>query len=194
MKLLRVQHPGTEYGMYISYDDGASWKPFQQNLPVVPITDLTIKENDLIVATQGRAFWAIDDLSTVQGMNEDVLKKPLHVFAIEPAYRLSGDRASFGTVRNAGTNPPAGVVVNYYAKAVDDSTKAAFTILDSTRREIRTYTSDAKEAAKKMEVVKGMNTATWNLRYPESETIEGMILWNGNPGGIIAAPHNEDAA
>ncbi|HNL65999.1 MAG TPA: hypothetical protein PKL81_12945, partial [Ferruginibacter sp.] len=57
---------GTEYGMYISYDDGANWKPFQLNLPVVPITDLTIKENDLIVATQGRSFWVLDDLTVVQ--------------------------------------------------------------------------------------------------------------------------------
>ena len=53
---------GTEYGMYISYDDGLNWKSFQLNLPMVPITDLTIKENDLIVATQGRAFWVLDDL------------------------------------------------------------------------------------------------------------------------------------
>lgn len=59
-------YAGTEYGMYISYDDGGSWKPFQLNLPMVPITDLTIKENDLIVATQGRSFWVLDDLTVVQ--------------------------------------------------------------------------------------------------------------------------------
>jgi hypothetical protein len=54
-------YAGTEYGIYMSYDDGANWKKMQFNLPVVPITDLTIKENDLIIATQGRAFWVIDD-------------------------------------------------------------------------------------------------------------------------------------
>jgi hypothetical protein len=181
-------YAGTEYGMYISYNDGVSWKPFQQNLPIVPITDLTIKENDLIVATQGRAFWVIDDLSMVQGMTADVQNKPLHVFSVEPAYRVSGGGASFGTPRNAGNNPPVGVVINYYAKEVIDSTKAAFTIMDKDHKEIRTYTTDAKEANKKIEITKGMNTAVWNLRYPESEPIEGMILWNGNPGGIVAPP------
>ncbi|HVG17387.1 MAG TPA: hypothetical protein VM935_20605 [Chitinophagaceae bacterium] len=182
-------YAGTEYGMYISYNDGAEWKPFQQNLPVVPITDLTIKENDLIVATQGRAFWAIDDLSMVQGMNSEILNKSLHVFTIEPAYRLAGgERPSFGTLRNVGSNPPTGVVINYYAKAIDDSAKASVTIMDAARKEIRTYTTDAKEPAKKIELTNGMNAAVWNLRYPESEPIEGMILWNGNPSGIVAPP------
>ena len=182
-------YAGTEYGMYISYDDGANWKPFQQNLPVVPITDLTIKENDLIVATQGRAFWAIDDLSMVQGMNADVLNKPLHIFPVEPAYRLqTGGGGGFGVARNAGSNPPSGVVVNYFARDITDSTKASFTVLDAAHKEIKTFTTDAKEATKKIDITKGMNTAVWNLRYPESEPIEGMILWNGNPGGIVAPP------
>lgn len=181
-------YAGTEYGMYISYDDGITWKTFQQNLPVVPITDLTIKENDLIVATQGRAFWAIDDLSMVQGMTADVLNKPLHLFSVEPAYRLNSGGPSFGVPKNAGANPPAGVVMNYYAKDVDDSTKASLTIMDAARKEIKTFTTEAKEATKKIEITKGMNTVVWNLRYPESEPIEGMILWNGNPGGIVAPP------
>ena len=66
---------GTEYGMYISYDYGENWKPFQLNLPLVPITDLTIKNNDLVVATQGRAFWILDDLSVVQNVEKNITKK-----------------------------------------------------------------------------------------------------------------------
>lgn len=186
-------YAGTEYGMYISYDDGATWKPFQQNLPVVPITDLTIKENDLIVATQGRAFYVIDDLSTVQNMNSGVANKPLYVFPVEPVYRMTsgGERGSFGgTPRNVGTNPPTGVVLNYFVKNADDSTKATLTVMDASHKEIKSFTRDAKEANKKFDVNKGMNQALWNLRYAESEPIEGMILWNGNPGGIVAAPGN----
>ncbi len=57
---------GTETGMYISYNDGASWQSFQKNLPIVPITDLTIKEGNLIAATQGRSFWIIDDLTVIR--------------------------------------------------------------------------------------------------------------------------------
>jgi photosystem II stability/assembly factor-like uncharacterized protein len=180
-------YAGTEYGMYISYNDGASWKPFQQNLPIVPITDLTIKENDLIVATQGRAFWAIDDLTVVQQMNNDISNKSLHLFGVDPAYRMQGS-FSFGIPRNAGTNAPMGVVLNYYAKDVTDSSKASLTILDKDRKEIRTFTTDAKEQNNKIDISKGMNQAVWNLRYPESERIEGMILWNGVPSGIVAPP------
>src|SRR6185436_7629040 len=93
-------YAGTEYGMYISYDDGASWKKFQLNLPVVPVTDLTIKNNDLIVATQGRAFWAIDNLSIVQQMNPEITNKNLYVFNSGDVWRMQGSPfANFGTNR-----------------------------------------------------------------------------------------------
>ncbi len=184
-------YAGTEFGMYISYDDGASWKPFQLNLPVVPITDLTIKNNDMIVATQGRSFWIIDDLTMVQEMNSSIAAKDLHLFPVDSTWRMQGRGFSFGgTPRNAGTNAPIGAVINFYAKNADDSTKASLIILDKDHKVIRTFTTDAKEPAKKIEVAKGMNQAVWNLRYPESETIEGMILWNGVPAGIVAPPGN----
>ncbi|HEY6064187.1 MAG TPA: hypothetical protein VIV35_11290, partial [Chitinophagaceae bacterium] len=183
-------YAGTEYGMYISYDDGANWKKFQLNLPVVPITDLTIKDNDLIVATQGRAFWVLDDLSVIQQMNQDITKKNLHAFAVNPAWRIAGSSftPNFGAPRNAGTNPPNGAVINYFVKDIKDSTRASVTVMDKNKKEIRTYSTDAKEAKDKMEIVKGMNQFVWNLQYPEAERIEGMILWNGVPGSIVAPP------
>jgi photosystem II stability/assembly factor-like uncharacterized protein len=180
-------YAGTEYGMYISYDDGSSWKKFQLNLPVVPITDLTIKNNDLIVATQGRAFWAIDNLSVVQQMNPDISKKNLHVFNSGDIWRsqISGF-GNFGTNRNAGTNPPAGAVINYYVRDVNDSTKASLLFMDRNKKEIKKFSTDSKE--NKLDINKGMNQFVWNLQYPEAERIEGMILWNGVPGGVLAAP------
>jgi hypothetical protein len=182
-------YAGTEFGMYISYNDGRSWKPFQLNLPVVPITDLATKNNDLIVATQGRSFWVIDDLTVVQEANSGITNKSLHLFPVDTAYRLQGSGFNFGgTPHNAGTNAPIGAVINFYAKDVIDSTRAAVTILNKDRKEIKTFTTEAKEANKKVEVSKGMNQFVWNLRYPESEAIEGMILWNGVPAGIVAPP------
>jgi photosystem II stability/assembly factor-like uncharacterized protein len=183
---------GTEYGMYISFDDGANWKKFQLNLPVVPITDLTIKENDLVVATQGRAFYVLDDLNVLQQINQNIANKNLHVFDVTPAYRMPGNRfaQSFGTPRNAGSNPPAGAMINYFVKDVKDSTKASVTVLDKDHREIKTYTTDSKENSTKLDLTKGMNQFVWDLRYPEAEKIEGMILWNGVPGAIVAPPGN----
>jgi hypothetical protein len=183
-------YAGTEYGMYISFDDGNSWKRFQQNLPMVPITDLTIKENDLVVATQGRGFYVIDDLTILQEADDKISSKKIHVFDVRPAYRMPGSRFSqnFGTPVNAGANPPAGVVVNFYAAEVDDSTKASMTILDRDHKLIRSFSTDAKENNAKMDLSKGMNQFVWDMRYPETERIEGMILWNGVPGSILAPP------
>jgi len=183
-------YAGTEYGMYISFDDGASWKKFQLNLPIVPVTDLTIKENDLIVATQGRAFYAIDDLGLIQQMNPAILNKDLHVFDVNPSWRMQGGgfRQNFGTPRNAGANPPSGVVISYYLKNVTDSSKVSVTVMDQNHKLIKTFATDSKD--NKLDINKGMNQFVWNLQYPDAERIEGMILWTGVPGAITAAPGN----
>jgi photosystem II stability/assembly factor-like uncharacterized protein len=185
-------YAGTEYGMYISFDDGANWKRFQLNLPPVPVTDLTIKENDLVVATQGRAFYVLDDLTVLQQMNPALTGKNLHLFDITPAYRMPGNpfAQNFGTPHNAGANPPAGVVMNYFVRDVNDSTKASVTILDKEHKPIKTYATDSKENNSKFDIARGMNQFVWDMRYPEGERIEGMILWNGVPGAITAPPGN----
>ena len=183
-------YAGTEYGMYISYDDGANWRKFQQNLPIVPITDLTIKDNDLIVSTQGRAFWIIDDLTIVQQYDPSLTNKNLHVFPVKPTWRIPGPDERFAAFQrtpvNAGANPTSGVVINYFLKDVTDSTKATIVIMDKNKKVIKTFATEGKE--NKFEIVKGMNQFSWNLQYPGAETVDGMILWNGTPSGLVAAP------
>jgi len=183
---------GTEYGMYVSFDHGNNWKRMQLNLPIVPITDLTIKENDLIVATQGRAFYVLDDLSVLQQMNAAILNKNLHVFDVTAGYRMPGNSFSqtFSTPRNAGTNPPSSVIINYFIKEANDSTKGAITVFDKEHKEIKTWTTDSKENNTRVDLTKGMNQFYWDLRYPEADKVEGMILWNGVPGAIVAPPGN----
>ncbi|MCE3283263.1 MAG: glycosyl hydrolase [Chitinophagaceae bacterium] len=184
-------YAGTEYGMYISYDDGSSWSKFQLNLPEVPITDLAIKENDLIVATQGRSFWILDDLSSLQQKDNTVTGKNIHVFTPAPAYRMDGSFVA--SPRNAGANPPNGVTFNYYLKEITDSSKVSITIFDTDGKTIRTFANNAKETTDKIEVARGMNQFTWNMHYPAAERIEGMILWNGNVGGPKVPPGNYKA-
>jgi photosystem II stability/assembly factor-like uncharacterized protein len=179
-------YAGTEYGMYISYDDGAHWKKFQLNLPVVPITDLTIKENDLIVATQGRAFWSLDDLSVIQQKSDDIADKNFHVFTVNDAYRMEG--GSIPDVRNMGMNPPNGVVFNYFLKNATDSSDIIIRIFDKQNKLIKTFNKEAKEKDDKPSNSKGMNRFVWDMYYPPAEKIEGMILWNGSVGGPKASP------
>lgn len=183
-------YAGTEFGMYISYDDGANWRSFQLNLPVVPITDLVIKNNDLIVATQGRAFWIIDDLTMIQKNDPAILAKNLYVFPAGDTWRIPGPDPRFAAFQrapvNAGANPPNGAVIHFYCREVTDSSKASISIYDHRQKLIKTFSSDSKDNP--FEISKGVNRFVWNLRYPDAERIDGMILWNGVPSGIIAPP------
>ena len=186
-------YAGTEYGMYISYDDGANWKKFQLNLPIVPITDLTIKENDLIVATQGRAFWTLDDLSIVQQKDSAIASKNWHVFAVNDAYRSEGggrrgNRGAGAPQPNMGENPPSGVVFNYFLREGIDTANLKITIYDKKNQPIKTFSKSAKEANDKIDYAAGMNQFIWDMNYPPGEKTEGMILWNGGIGSAKAAP------
>lgn len=188
-------YAGTEYGMYISYDDGASWKSFQLNLPVTPITDLAIKDNDLIVGTQGRSLYVLDDLSVIQQKKDDILNKNLFVFDVNPAYRMIGGGRFGGggaAPRNVGINPPNGVILNYFMKNANDSTKLTIDVLDKNKKSIKTFSTSSKENAQrpadKIEVSKGMNQFVWDMNYAEADRIEGLILWNGFVGGPKGAP------
>lgn len=186
-------YAGTEYGLYISYDYGANWKPFQLNLPIVPVTDLTIKENDLIVATQGRAFWVLDDLTVLQEKDNAGLAKNLHVFTVNDAYRSEGGgrrrrSAGGGAVQNIGENPLSGVVFNYTLKNANDSSKVSISIYDKQSMLIKTFSTKSKEPADKLEINEGLNQFAWDQNYPEGEKTDGMILWNGGVGAVKAAP------
>jgi len=185
-KVKGLLYAGTEYGMYISYDDGGNWKPFQLNLPIVPITDITLKENDLIVATQGRSFWVLDDLSIAQQKSPEIINKTLHVFDVNDAYRYEGMQDL--QVKNAGINPPNGSVINYYVKNITDSPAVSIEILDQHKKQVKLFTGNAKEKANKIDVNKGMNQFVWDMKYAPAEKIEGQILWHGTIPGPRAAP------
>ncbi len=189
-KLPGLLYAGTEFGMYISYDYGSNWNKFQLNLPTVPITDLTIKENDLIVATQGRGFWVIDDLSLLQQKSKSILEKKLFVFGVNDSYRMEGgdNRRKHHAPLNAGINPPNGAVFNYWLKDANDSSKVSITIFDKNGTLIKTFTKDAKKENDKLEFNKGMNQFVWDMLYPPAEKLDGLILWNGNVDGPEVAP------
>ena len=181
---------GTESGMYLSFDDGQIWKPFQQNLPIVPITDLTIKENDLVVATQGRAFWVLDDVSALQQMNTEITKKNIFAFAPREVYRTEGYVNA--NAINAGANPPNGLVLDYFLKDYSDTALIQIKLYDKNNKHIRSFNTKA-DKEEKLDAKKGMNRFVWNLYYPVAEKIEDMILWSGSVGGPKAAPGNYKA-
>ncbi len=181
-----ILYCGTETGAYISFNDGSSWQPFQLNLPIVPITDMTIKNNNLIVATQGRSVWLIDDLSLVHQIKDADKNEDLILFQPKTTYRMGG--GDWSKSKTAGTNHPAGLVLNYYLKELKDTSTVRLTFLDTKGEEIRTYSNKAKEKSDKLKVKKGMNTFNWNLSYPAAKKFDGMVLWWGSLGGPKAIP------
>jgi photosystem II stability/assembly factor-like uncharacterized protein len=183
-------YAGTESGMYISFDDGASWKSFQLNLPIVPITDLTIKNDNLIAATQGRSFWLIDDLTPLHQLSDQVTTGDAYLFKPMPSYRM-GPAFSFGRApKTAGQNHPGGVMVHFIVK---DTTKAQVSLefLQQDGKLIKKFSTkpDLKAKEEKLTLKQpGMNRFNWNMRYPNAEQFDGMILWAASLNGPRALP------
>jgi photosystem II stability/assembly factor-like uncharacterized protein len=179
-------YAGTERGMFISFDDGNSWKPFQMNLPIVPITDLTIKDDNLIAATQGRSFWMIDDLTVLHQLNDEVAQKDFHLFKPMDAYRIGGGgrfrRGGGGNDLSLlyGTNKPGGAIVYYNVKdELGKDTKATMEVYDPNGELIKEY---------KQKPSKGLNMFNWNMMYDDAEGFEGLIMWAGTLRGPMAPP------
>ena len=179
-------YAGTESGMYVSFDDGASWKPFNLNLPVVPITDLAVKENDLVVATQGRSFWVLDDLTPLHQLSDQVAQGDMHLFTPRPTYRMEGYYVE--DPEGMGENPPNGVMLHYTFAEAPDSGAVALKILEEDGTPVQTFTPEAEEEDKKLPIASGMNRFVWDLRYPDAEEFEGLILWGGGLSGPKAVP------
>ena len=182
-------YAGTEYGMYISFDDGASWKPFQLNLPEVPITDLKVKDEQLIVATQGRSFWLIDDLTPLHQLNEQLAQSNFHLFKPKDAYRMGGGGRGRANFKLEGKNHPGGVMMYFYLKDKPDSTfTAKLEVMEADGDIIKTFDYSSKKPDEKLFASEGMNYFNWNMRYPDAVSFPGLILYASNTRGPMAVP------
>lgn len=180
---------GTEEGVYISFDDGINWQPFQQNLPIVPITDLTIKNEDLIVATQGRSFWIMDDISPLRQLSGEIEKKNFHLYSPRPSYRIGGSSRSDATL--SGKNLQSGVIIDYYFKDQPDSNSVELKFYDKDKKLITSFKPKSKERSEVIPLKRGLNRFIWNMRYKDAERFDGMIIWSsGGLRGPLAVPGN----
>ena len=199
-------YAGTETGIYVSFNDGESWQPLQLNLPLVPIHDIAIqaRDMDMIVATHGRSFWILDDLTPLYQISDDIAKSKTHLFKPRFAYRTDG----FQYVRPGlalGQNPPNGVLVNYYFKEKPKD-EVTLEFLDSNGKSIITYSSKKDKKGKafkssdefyekpketRMYMVPadtGLNRFVWDMRYPDAEEVPGAIFWDGSLAGPKVIP------
>ncbi|MBU2997620.1 glycosyl hydrolase [Cellulophaga baltica] len=180
-------YAGTETGMYISFDDGTNWNPFQMNLPVVPITDLTIKDDNLIVATQGRSLWIIDDLTVLHQLETNDQNKNVILFQPKDSYRTKG-RSNKKASKTSGQNHPNGVVTHFYLNNVKETDSIALTYLSIKGDTLATFSNTSKEKDEKLKIEKGGNTHVWDTRGKGAKKLDGMIFWWANFDGAKAVP------
>jgi photosystem II stability/assembly factor-like uncharacterized protein len=196
-------YAGTENGVYVSFNDGADWRSLKLNLPTTPVHDLVIKDNDLVVATHGRAFWILDDISPLRQFSDDVAKQDVHLYTPGPAYRIQAGKAGERhPAKGTGQNPPAGAVIYFSLKDAPKGTETKVEILDASGKLVRKYSSaemepleepldpDEKKPEKQIKPDAGLNRFVWDLRYEEAHRVPGYYLWEYGGGalGPVAAP------
>jgi len=135
-------YAGTEYGLFVSFDDGAHWMPFQGNLPMTPITDIKVHRKDLLISTMGRSFWILDDLSAVHQLTEGTADFGAYLFEARDAYRMR-----YSTRRSNDRHPeylPAGATI-WYNLREDVETELELEVLDATGTVLRRFSSADEE-------------------------------------------------
>jgi len=205
---------GTETGLYISFDDGENWRPFQQNLPVVPVTDLAFhqREQELVVATQGRAFWILDDVPMLYQLgggspaSGGTSTADAHLFRPKDTYRFGGGGRGGGgnrVVPVVGENPAGGAVIYYSLKSKPQG-DVTLEFLDGAGKLVNKFSSRAPEPVEgppdeegnpfrggppvSVPAAPGLNHFAWNLRYPDATSFPGLIMWAGSVTGPRASP------
>ncbi len=176
-------YAGTEFGMFFSPDEGGNWHPFQLNLPVTPITDMVIKNKDLVVATQGRAFWILDDLSPLHQIDLKANKLSTSLLKPEDAFRtqLSNFRG------NNGPDPaPNGAVI--YFTLDDANKKVTLKIADANGNIRRSFSTqpDKSKNESRLRTQQGLNRFVWDLKYEGLKPQPGSFFSLANTGGIMA--------
>ena len=180
-------YAGTESGVFISFDDGLSWNSFQINLPLVPITDMTIKDNNLVAATQGRSIWIIDDLTPLHQLNNLNHNTSFHLFKPLDSYRM-GYSSWGGASSTSGKNHHNGVEVffNINNKLIEENSDISLEFIDENKNSIKKYSLNNKKSTLKIKGEK--NSFVWNMRHDDAEGFDGLIMWAAGLTGPKAYP------
>ncbi len=193
-------YAGTEFGMFVSFDDGRHWQPFQLNLPVTPVTDIKVHRQDLVLSTMGRSFWILDNLSPLHQLSAEIADAPYHLFEPRIAYRMR-----YSARRGGSGDPvyrPPGAAIDYYLANEADG-DIHLDILDDTGSVIRSYTTQSSQEPAERED-QGMRGPMWRRTPPQRlERSPGMhrFVWDlrhegatdpstgrGRGGGPLAVP------
>jgi photosystem II stability/assembly factor-like uncharacterized protein len=183
-------YAGTEYGMYLSFDEGRQWQPFQLNLPLTPIADMMVKNGDLVVATQGRSIWILDDLSPLRHIEEQESTAAGWLYAPRPAHRNQ-----FGNYAHDPAAPdpaPNGALLYFRLPAAPDSTQPLrISILDASGKARRVFSAqpDKDKGEENLPTAAaGLNRLEWDLRYEKPKVLEKAVFSLADVSGLKALP------
>ena len=192
-------YAGTELGVFMSFDDGAHWQPLQLNLPQSPIHDLVVKDDDLVVATHGRSFWVLDNVTPLRQVTGQAAAADVILYQPQTAVRLHFPE-EIDKKQPAGDNPPPGAIIDYYFKTAPKE-EVTLDILDSSGKRVRHLSSKEKnetaqppewpdrvERVKTIPANEGMNRFAWDLRYEDPIQIPGAFYSGNGPKGPLALP------
>src|SRR5439155_252455 len=194
-------YAGTETGMFVSFNDGAIWRALKLNLPTTPVHDLVVKNDDLVLATHGRSFWILDDVSPLRQFTDQITAQDVHLYTPATAYRFHNPSDEERKSVLAGQNPPPGAVIYYYVKNAPKG-ETTIEILDSAGAVIRKYSNnrtepleeprnpDDKKPEKQIKAEAGLNRFIWDERYEGTSRVPGYYLFEYKEGayGPFALP------
>lgn len=205
-------YAGTETGAFVSFDNGDHWQTLQMNLPVTPVHDMQVKKdaNDLIIATHGRGFWVLDDLTPLYQISDSVARADYWLFTPNTAIRMDGNQLDIeepSTInRQEGTNAPNGVIVDYYLKqkpkgeiklafydAKGDSIIAFSNKYDRYGTKLNEKEDFYHNPKRKKDILSsdsGMHRFVWNMKYPPAKKIEDDYWSEESLNGPKALPGN----
>jgi photosystem II stability/assembly factor-like uncharacterized protein len=184
-------YAGTEYGLYVSFNDGKNWQSLQLNLPRTPITDLVVHEHNLVVATQGRSFWILDDLNILHEAKSEITGVEVHLYKPGKVYRASFSSGRGGGSR-AGSSPPNGAVLHYYLQDKPEEEELKIDFIDSSGKVLKSFSSKAEKEEEGSEgssapAEKGLNKLVWDLRLESVTKVKDAVVW-GFTGGPVVQP------
>ena len=175
-------YAGTERGIYMSNNGGINWFKWQRNLPIVPITDLVVHQNDLVVATQGRGFWIYDDLTPLHEFSDEIKSENIHMFNVENNHKVL-----FSAMRRQGPlgkNPYYGTEIKYFLREYnpEDSLEMNIEIKNINGDIIRTFSSSEKYKSKRIDLKEGYSSVKWGGDVEGFVPPDGVMVPRGSDG------------
>jgi photosystem II stability/assembly factor-like uncharacterized protein len=185
-----LAYAGTEHGLFVTFDGGVSWQSLQLNLPVTPVADLRVHRNDLVVATQGRSLWILDDLTPLHQAATVARTAAAHLYKPRDTYRVQVGGGGAGGVEHAPDALPNGALIHAVLRQAATA-EVTLEVVDARGRVVRAFTSDTAKARQRqlppLPTAAGMFRVTWDLTYAGPTPVQGQVVW-GYIGGVKAPP------